>query len=43
MDESCVYKKTSESLTNFLILYVVNILYIGIDIPMLQSVKILLS
>ena len=40
IDESYVYKKTSESAIIFLILYVDNILLIENDIPMLQSIKI---
>ena len=43
MNESCVYKKTSESAIIFLVLYVDDILLIGNDIPMLQSVKTWLS
>ena len=43
MDESCVYKKTSGSAIIFLVLYVDDILLIGNDIPMLQSVKTWLS
>ena len=43
MDESCVYKKNSESTIIFLILYMDDILLIGNDIPMLQSVKTWLS
>jgi hypothetical protein len=35
MDETCVYKKVSESRTIFLILYVENILLIGNDISLL--------
>ena len=38
-DELCVYKKTSESVVVFLILYVDGILLIENDIPMIQSVK----
>nr|GEX66378.1 hypothetical protein [Tanacetum cinerariifolium] len=38
-DESCVYVKVSGSVVVFLVLYVDNILLIGNDIPMLQSVK----
>ncbi|KAK8547473.1 hypothetical protein V6N12_031610 [Hibiscus sabdariffa] len=38
-DEPCVYKKFSESIVSFLILYVDDILIIGNDIPTLQSVK----
>ena len=43
VDEPCVYKKTSGSAIVFLVLYVDDILLIGNDIPMLQSVKIWLS
>ena len=43
MDEPCVYKKTSGSAIVFLVLYVDDILLIGNDIPMLQSVKVWLS
>ena len=39
-DEPCVYKKTSGSAIVFLVLYVDDILLIGNDIPMLQSVKV---
>ena len=38
-DEQYVYKKTSESAIVFLVLYVDDILLIGNDIPMMQSVK----
>ena len=38
-EEPCVYKKASGSAVVFLILYVDDILLIGNDIPMLQSVK----
>ena len=38
-EESCVYKKTSGSAIVFLVLYVDDILLIGNDIPMLESVK----
>nr|GEW76499.1 retrotransposon protein, putative, Ty1-copia subclass [Tanacetum cinerariifolium] len=38
-DESCVYVKVSGSVVVFLVLYVDDILLIGNDIPMLQSVK----
>jgi hypothetical protein len=38
-EEPCVYKKESGSAVVFLILYVDDILLIGNDIPMLQSVK----
>ena len=40
MDEPYVYKKISKSAIVFLILYVDDILLIGNDIPMLQSIKI---
>ena len=43
MDEPCVYKKASGSALVFLVLYVDDILLIGNDIPMLQSVKTWLS
>ena len=43
MDEPCVYKKNSGSAIVFLILYVDDILLIGNDIPILQSVKTWLS
>ena len=43
MDEPCVYKKVSGSAVTFLVLYVDDILLIGNDIPMLQSVKVWLS
>ena len=43
MDEPCVYKKTSGSAIIFLVLYVDDILLIGNDIPMLQSIKTWLS
>ena len=42
-DEPCVYKKTSGSTIVFLVLYVDDILLIGNDIPMLQSIKVWLS
>ncbi|KAK8512047.1 hypothetical protein V6N12_018528 [Hibiscus sabdariffa] len=42
-DEPCVYKKFSESIVSFLILYVDDILIIGNNIPTLQSVKAWLS
>lgn len=42
-DESCVYKKVSGSKIAFLVLYVDDILLIGNDIPMLNSVKIWLG
>ena len=38
-EEPCVYKKESGSAVVFLILYVDDILLIGNDVPMLQSVK----
>ncbi|GKB20885.1 retrotransposon protein, putative, ty1-copia subclass [Tanacetum coccineum] len=38
-DESCIYVKVSRSVVVFLVLYVDDILVIGNDIPMLQSVK----
>jgi len=38
-EEPCVYKKESGSIVVFLIIYVDDILLIGNDIPMLQSVK----
>jgi hypothetical protein len=38
-EEACVYKKESGSVVVFLILYVDDILLIGNDIPMLESVK----
>ncbi|GKB46369.1 retrotransposon protein, putative, ty1-copia subclass, partial [Tanacetum coccineum] len=38
-DESCIYVKVSGSVVVFLVLYVDDILLIGNDIPMLQSVK----
>ena len=43
MDEPCVYKKTSGSVIVFLVLYVDDILIIGNDVSVLQSVKIWLS
>ena len=43
IDEPCVYKKVSGSAVTFLVLYVDDILLIGNDIPMLQSVKVWLS
>ena len=43
VDEPCVYKKISGSTIVFLVLYVDDILLIGNDIPMLQSVKTWLS
>ncbi|KAK8600391.1 hypothetical protein V6N12_050245 [Hibiscus sabdariffa] len=42
-DEPCVYKKVSESIISFLILYVDDILIIGNDVPTLQSIKTWLS
>ena len=39
MDKLCAYKKASESALVFLILYIEEILFIGNDIPMLQSIK----
>ncbi|KAK8685866.1 hypothetical protein V6N13_124899 [Hibiscus sabdariffa] len=42
-DEPCVYKKFSESIVSFLILYVDDILIIGNEIPTLQSIKTWLS
>jgi Reverse transcriptase (RNA-dependent DNA polymerase) len=41
--EPCVYKKVSRSLVIFLVLYVDDILLIGNDISMLDSVKSSLS
>ncbi|OAO97959.1 hypothetical protein AXX17_AT4G08610 [Arabidopsis thaliana] len=38
-EEPCVYKKTSGSAVAFLVLYVDDILLLGNDIPLLQSVK----
>ncbi|GKC58767.1 retrotransposon protein, putative, ty1-copia subclass, partial [Tanacetum coccineum] len=38
-NESCIYVKVSGSVVVFLVLYVDDILLIGIDIPTLQSVK----
>ena len=43
IDEPCVYKKVSGSAVTFLVLYVDDILLIGNDILMLQSVKVWLS
>ena len=43
LDEPCVYKKTSGSAIVFLVLYVDDILLIGNDVSVLQSVKIWLS
>jgi hypothetical protein len=42
-EEACVYKKKSGSSVAFLILYVDDILLIGNNIPMLESVKTLLK
>ena len=42
-DESCVYKKISESTITFLVLYVDDILLIGNDVGRLSSVKTWLS
>ena len=42
-DEPCVYKKTSGSAVVFLVLYVDDILLIGNDVSVLQSIKIWLS
>ena len=42
-EESCVYKRVSGSMVVFLVLYVDDILIIGNDIGMLQSVKAYLS
>ncbi|KAK8533071.1 hypothetical protein V6N12_076352 [Hibiscus sabdariffa] len=42
-DEPCVYKKFSGSIVSFLVLYVDDILFIGNDIPTLQSIKTWLS
>ena len=39
-DEACVYKKVSMSVVVFLVLYVDDILLIGNDVSILQSVKI---
>jgi hypothetical protein len=39
VEESCVYKKISESIVVFLVLYVDDILLIGNDIPMMETVK----
>jgi hypothetical protein len=38
-EEACVYQKESGSFVAFLILYVDDILLIGNDIPMLESIK----
>ena len=43
MDKPCVYKKISESAIVFLVLYVNDILLIGNDVPILQSIKTWLS
>ena len=43
LDEPCVYKKTRGSAVVFLVLYVDDILLIGNDVSVLQSVKIWLS
>ena len=43
MDEPCVYKKTSGTAIIFLVLYVDDILIIGNNVSVLQSVKIRLS
>ena len=43
MDEPCVYKKTNGSAVIFLVFYVDDILLIGNDVSVLQSVKIWLS
>ena len=43
MYEPCIYKKVSGSEVIFLILYVDNILLIGNDISLLQTIKIWLS
>ena len=43
LDDPCVYKKVSGSKVTFLVLYMDDILLIGNDIGMLQSVKIWLS
>ena len=42
-DEACEYKKVSRSVVVFLMLYVDDILLIGNDVSILQSVKIWLS
>ena len=42
-DDSCVYKKVSGSALTFIVLYVDDVLLLGNDIPMLQSVKAWLS
>ena len=43
LDEPCVYKRTNGSAFVFLVLYVDDILLIGNDVSVLQSVKIWLS
>ena len=43
VDEPCVYKKTNGRTIVFLVLYVDDILLIGNDIPILQTVKLWLS
>ena len=43
MDKPCVYKKTGGSAVVFLVLYVDDILLIGNDVSVLQSVKTWLS
>jgi len=42
-EEPCVYKKVSESVIIFLVLYVDGILLIGNDVPTMHSTKIWLS
>ena len=42
-DEPCVYKRSSENVIVFLILYVDDILIIGNDVGTLSSVKVWLS
>ena len=42
-DDSCVYKKVSGSTLTFIVLYVDDVLLLGNDIPMPQSVKAWLS
>ena len=42
-DEACVYKKVSGSIVMFIVLYVDDILLIGNDVLVLQSIKIWLS
>lgn len=39
VEESCEYKKVSWSITAFLLCILDDILHIGTDIPMLESVK----